>query len=419
MFVMLKGNCLVAQSGGPTAAINATLCGVFKKAFEREEIQKIYGGLNGIEGIREGKLIDLSFLEDDGNRQLLLTTPASFLGSCRYKLKSCEDKREDYEKLLEVFRKYDIRYFFYIGGNDSMDTIKKLSVFFKQNDYEIKLIGLPKTIDNDLVLTDHTPGFGSSAKYIASAVKEIAADSAVYDIDSVTVIEVMGRNTGWLSMAAALARDKKGNCVCDLIYTPEIVFDYDKCREDIKEVQKHKRQVIVVISEGIKDKDGRYIENAEATDQDMFGHAQLGGAGKYLENMLKKDLGIKVRSVEINVLQRCAGHIVSKRDIEESESVGEAGVEAALEGESGKMVTMKRKENTCHYDVYFATEDINKIANYEKNVPETYLNEAKNHVSALGLQYLRPLIEGEMEVPFEEGIPAHLCVKDFIEGYRA
>ncbi len=418
MFAMLKGNCLVAQSGGPTAAINATLCGVFKKAFEREEILKIYGGLNGIEGIKEGNLIDLSFLENDENWRLLLTTPASFLGSCRYKLKSYEEKREDYEKLLEVFRKYDIRYFFYIGGNDSMDTIKKLSAFFENNDYEIKLIGLPKTIDNDLVLTDHTPGFGSSAKYIASAVKEIAADSAVYDIDSVTVIEVMGRNTGWLSMAAALARDKKGNCVCDLIYTPEFPFDYEKCREDIQKVQKYKSQVIIVISEGIKDKDGKYLENAEATGLDMFGHAQLGGAGKCLESMLKKDLGLKVRSVEINVLQRCAGHIVSKQDIEESEGVGEAGVTAALQGENGKMITIRRKENTGRYEVYFVPEDVNKIANYEKYVPKTFLNETQNHVSSLGLEYLKPLIEGEMEVPFEEGIPAHLCVKDFLMCYR-
>lgn len=409
---MKIGNCIIAQSGGPTAAINATLAGVYSAAAKNFAIGKIYGGMNGIEGILNEKLIDLkTVLDNKQNLKLLKVTPSSFLGSCRYKIKGGEEGREVFKRIFEIFEKYNIKYFFYIGGNDSMDTILQLKKYQEENGGDVSFIGVPKTIDNDLVCIDHTPGFGSAAKYIATIIKEIAADTAVYDMDSIVVVEVMGRNAGWLALSAGLARNSRGECLADLIYLPENVFDYDSLIGDIKRIMETKRQLVIVVSEGIKLSGGKLI--AESDVKDSFGHGQLGGAAKVVEAVIKEKLGVKTRSVEINVLQRCAAHMLSARDINESVMIGEAAVEAAFEGKSGVMVTSEREKGNV-YSLKIGTDDITKIANKEKVVPESYMNESKNGVSEEGLKYLEPLIMGEVEPIYECGIPKHLVLKDFL-----
>lgn len=409
---MKIGNCLIAQSGGPTAAINATLAGVYAAAKKNFAIGRIYGGMNGIEGILKGNLTDLSaILDKDDHLKLLKTTPSSFLGSCRYKLKGGSKGQAEFKKLFQVFEENNIKYFFYIGGNDSMDTILQLKEYQATNGGDVTFVGVPKTIDNDLCCIDHTPGFGSAAKYIATTVKEIAADTAVYDMDSIVVVEVMGRNAGWLALSAALAMDSKGKCMADLIYLPENDFDYDKLIEDIKKVQKTKRQLVVVVSEGIKFADGSLI--AESKTKDSFGHGQLGGAAKHVEAVIQERLGVKVRSVEINVLQRCAAHLLSARDINESYMIGEKAVEVAAEGKSGVMVTTQRTKGDFYSIVLGATE-IGLIANKEKTVPEEYMNNDKNGATQKALDYLMPLIQGEIAPIMENGIPKHLVLRDFI-----
>ncbi len=409
---MVLGNCLIAQSGGPTAAINATLAGVYSAAKENKNIEIVYGGLNGIEGIMKEKLVDLSkILEKDDNLSLLSTTPSSFLGSCRYKLKAPEQAKDEYKKIFEVFEKFNIKYFFYIGGNDSMDTVLRLKQYQQEHNHGVTVIGVPKTIDNDLYEVDHTPGFGSAAKYIATTVKEIAADTAVYDMDSIIVVEVMGRNAGWLTLSAGLARDSKGKCLADLIYLPEVPFSYDKLMADIRKVMETKRQVVIVVSEGIKFKDGSFI--AESKVKDMFGHGQLGGAAKNVEAKIKEALGVKTRSVEINVLQRCAAHYLSKTDIDESFLMGRMGVKLAEEGKNGVMVGSVRKDGSA-YSLEIGCGDIENIANKEKKVPESYLNSDKNGLAQPAYDYLEPLVMGEVEVKTEKGIPVHLSIRDFI-----
>lgn len=408
----MKGNCLIAQSGGPTAAINATLAGVYSGAKENENIDIIYGGLNGIEGIMQGKLVDLApILEKDDNLELLKNTPSSFLGSCRYKLKGFDVAEEEYKKIFDVFEKFNIKYFFYIGGNDSMDTVLRLKQYQQANDRGVTVIGVPKTIDNDLYEVDHTPGFGSAAKYIATTVKEIACDTAVYDMDSIVVVEVMGRNAGWLTLSAGLARDSKGKCAADLIYLPEVPFSYEKLMADIKKVMENKRQVIIVVSEGIKLEDGSFI--AEAKQKDMFGHGQLGGAAKNVEAKIKEALGVKTRSIEINVLQRCAAHCLSKTDIDESFMMGRMGAKLAAEGKTGVMVGSVRKDGK-EYELEIGCGDIENIANKEKKVPESYINAEKNGLAQPAYDYLEPLVMGEIQVKTEKGIPVHLNIKDFI-----
>ncbi|MDD3570535.1 MAG: 6-phosphofructokinase [Lachnospiraceae bacterium] len=408
---MKIGNCLIAQSGGPTAAINATLAGVYSGAKKNFAIGRIYGGLNGVEGIMKGNIIDLSnILDKEENLKLLKTTPSSFLGSCRYKLKGGTEGKKEFKKLFKVFEENNIKYFFYIGGNDSMDTILQLKEYQAQNGGDVSFIGVPKTIDNDLCCIDHTPGFGSAAKYIATTVKEIAADTAVYDMDSIVVVEVMGRNAGWLALSGALATDSSGTCMADLIYLPENPFDYDKLIEDIKKVQETKRQIVIVVSEGIKFADGSLI--AEAKTKDSFGHGQLGGAAKHVEAVIQERMGVKVRSVEINVLQRCAAHLLSARDINESYMIGEKAVEVAAEGKSGVMVTTQRGKGDV-YSLTFDSTEISLIANKEKVVPEDYMNEGKNAATQKALDYLMPLIQGEIAQAMENGIPKHLVLKDF------
>ncbi len=409
---MKIGNCLIAQSGGPTAAINATLAGVYQGAKNNFAIGKIYGGMNGVEGILKDNLVDLrNILDKDENLKLLKTTPSSFLGSCRYKLKKGEEGQEDLKKLFSVFEEHNIKYFFYIGGNDSMDTILQLKEYQNINGGDVSFIGVPKTIDNDLTCIDHTPGFGSAAKYIATTVKEIAADTAVYEMDSIVVVEVMGRNAGWLALSAGLARDNFDRPCADLIYLPENIFDYENLIKDIEKIQETKRQIVIVVSEGIKDKDGNFISESEI--KDSFGHGQLGGAAKHVEAEIKARMNVKVRSVEINVLQRCAGHLLSARDINESFMIGEKAVALAFEGKSGVMVTSERQKGAS-YGLSLTSTDIEHIANKEKTVPKDYMNENKNGVSQKGLDYLKPLIQGEVSHAMEGGIPKHLILKDFL-----
>ncbi len=408
----MEYNCLIAQSGGPTSAINATLAGIYSAADKSSAVNRIYGGLNGIEGIIKGKIVDLKpILGKYGNLGLLKTTPSSFLGSCRYKLKSCAENADDYEKIFDIFKKYNIKYFFYIGGNDSMDTILKLKEYQEKHPQGVNLIGVPKTIDNDLMCVDHTPGFASAAKYIATTIKEIAFDTAVYDMDSIVVAEIMGRNAGWLTLSAGLAEDCEGNKLADLIYIPENPFDIEKLIEDIKKVQKTKRQIVIAVSEGIRFADGKLVSESEK--KDVFGHGQLGGAASCVAEYIKNVLGVKVRAVEINVLQRCAAHCLSLTDINESFAIGEKALQTAVEGLSGVMITSKRKDGDM-YSVELSATDISLIANKEKTVPEEYMNESKNNISEEGLKYLRPLILGEVNIPHKNGIPVYLNINSFL-----
>ena len=408
---MLKGNAIVGQSGGPTAAINATLAGVIRGAYASEAIDTVYGALNGVEGILKGTvcvLNDIVKTEDDVTA--LSHTPAAALGSCRLKLPKLEDDRTVYEKLFDFFKEKNIRYFFYIGGNDSMDTVAKLSIYAQQADYEIRVMGVPKTIDNDVAGTDHTPGFGSAAKYIAASMQEIIRDTAVYKVKAVTIVEIMGRDAGWLTAAAGLPglfTDVKP----DLIYLPEVPFDYDKYYDDVQKVFEDHPNVVVAISEGARLADGTYLgASAQSGATDVFGHAYLSGTGKALELATKAKLGCKVRSVELNILQRCASHIASKTDIEESLSVGASAVEAAVSGVTGKMMVFRRVSDDP-YKVECESEDIQKIANIVREVPSEFINDRGNYVTEECLRYIAPLIEGECDVEYKNGIPAHFVIK--------
>ncbi len=407
---ILKGNAVVGQSGGPTAAINATLSGVIRGALDARQkgvISTLFGMRNGIEGFLREDLVDLTaFFDSEDKLKTLEATPAAALGSCRKKLKSYKDDAETYDRILEVLKKYDIRYFFYIGGNDSMDTVLKLSDYANSHDYELRVVGVPKTIDNDLTHTDHTPGFGSAAKFVATVIKEIHRDVSVYSVKAVTIVEVMGRDAGWLTAASALPA-LSGIGAPDLIYLPECVFDLERFIDDIKRVQGSHPAVLVAVSEGIRFADGRYVGESDAVD--AFGHKQLSGAGKVLESIVKERLGCKVRSIELNLPQRCASHIASKTDIDESSCVGKQAVAAAIEGKTGVMMTIERLDSD-KYGVRFATADIRNIANEVKTVPREYINESENGISAKGLEYLAPLILGELELQYENGMPKHIVI---------
>lgn len=402
-------NCLVAQSGGPTSVINASLAGIISKALDTIEINKIYGSIYGITGVIEERLIDLSeFFHDNQNLELLKHTPSMFLGSCRYKLPPISETTNDYDSIFKIFKKYNIKYFFYIGGNDSMDTVAKLSKHAKSINFDIKIIGVPKTIDNDLMCIDHTPGFGSAAKYIASSVLEITHDALIYPLDSVTIIEVMGRNAGWLTAAAALARNDY-NDAPHLIYLPEVPFSTGKFIKDIKEEFKKRRHVIIAVSEGVKDSQGVYI-SAKSGEVDQFGHVKLCGTGKYLENLVASTIGCKVRSVELNVLQRCSLHISSLTDIQEAYTLGVKGVEVALQGKTGEMVTLKRTSNSP-YTVSYDSTPIDEVANIEKRIPSEWILENGHDISNDLIEYMKPLILGEPNVLYKDGIPSYLYNK--------
>lgn len=402
----LIGNCVVGQSGGPTTAINASLAGVVGQAKKSPEIKTIYGMVNGIVGLINDHLCNLSELSDE-QLDILKHTPASYLHTCRYKLPSAQEAPDVYEKIFERFKKYDIKYFFYIGGNDSMDTVMKVSNYAKEIGYEINVIGVPKTVDNDLLITDHTPGFGSAAKYIATSVMEAMYDCNVYDMETVTIFEMMGRNAGWMAAAAALARQEEGDAP-HLIYLPEIAVDFDKCVEDIKEVQKKIKNVIVCVSEGCKTADGKFLGDTGVVDS--FGHKQLSGAARTLGNYVAEKLGCRVRVLELGVLQRCACHTASKTDLDESEMIGQAGVKAAIDGQTGMMMIYVRQPGD-EYKITIDSYDINKIANGEKKVPREWINEAGNDVTEECIKYMRPLIMGECELRRKNGLPVYAKLK--------
>ena len=401
---MSKKNAIVGQSGGPTAAINATLAGVIMQAAASEEIDILCGALHGIKGLMQKDIINLNErFELKENIELLTQTPSAYLGSCRYKLNS----DEDVDKVIDILKEYNIGYFFYIGGNDSMDTVDKLSEKAYEND--IKVIGIPKSIDNDLSVTDHCPGFGSCAKYISTVTSEVFRDTSCYDVESVTILEIMGRNAGWLTAASSLARIN-GASAPHLIYLPERPFSINKFLSDVKEKINKYKNVIVAISEGIKTENGEYIAaSSELLKEDLFGHAQLGGAGKVLENIIAKELKVKVRSIELNTPQRCAGHLLSQTDTDESIMIGASGVQAAIAGENGKMMVYKRVSNSP-YEVISATADIKLAANEEKTVPDEYINSQSNDVTEAFTEYCLPLIQGEPKIKFKNGIPIYITV---------
>lgn len=410
--VSMKGNVIVGQSGGPTAVINSSLAGVYKTAKDRGA-RKVYGMLHGIQGLLEEKYVDLSeHIKSDLDIDLLKRTPSAYLGSCRYKLPEIKGNTDFYDRIFEILDKLEIEYFFYIGGNDSMDTIKKLSDYAILNGSTIKFMGVPKTIDNDLAVTDHTPGYGSAAKYIASITKEVIRDGLVYGTKSVTILEIMGRNAGWLTGAAALAKgeDCEGP---DMIFLPEIPFDVDEFMKKIEQLQKEKSSVVVAVSEGVKVADGRYV--CKLTDNidyvDAFGHRQLTGTARYLAERISREVGCKTRAIEFNSLQRCASHIVGRVDITEAFQVGGAAVKAAFEGETAKMIILKRISDDpylCVTDLY----DVHKIANVEKKVPREWINEAGDYVTPEFVNYVRPLIQAELTPMMVDGLPRHLRLED-------
>ncbi|MBS6646457.1 MAG: 6-phosphofructokinase [Clostridiaceae bacterium] len=408
----IRGNVIVGQSGGPTAVINSSLAGVYKTARDRGA-KKVFGMLHGIQGLLEERVIDLStHITSDLDIDLLKRTPSAYLGSCRYKLPEIKDDTAIYDKIFAILDKLEIEYFFYIGGNDSMDTIKKLSDYSILNGSRIRFMGVPKTIDNDLAATDHTPGFGSAAKYIASITKEVIRDGLVYDQQNVTLLEIMGRNAGWLTGAAALAKgeDCEGP---DLIFLPEVTFDVDEFMKKISDLHKEKKSVVVAISEGVKLADGRYVcEMREGIDYvDAFGHRQLTGTARYLSEKISREVGCKTRAIEFNSLQRCASHIVSRVDITEAFQVGGAAVKAAFEGETGKMIILKRVSDDpyiCVTDIY----DVHKVANVEKKVPDEWINETGDYVTPEFVNYVRPLIQAELTPMMVDGLPRHLYYTD-------
>lgn len=401
----MKKNVIVGQSGGPTAVINASLYGVVYEALmQKEQIGTVYGMINGIEGFLADTIMDMNSVEQSGELELIKTTPGSFLGSCRYKLP--EDLKDDvYPLLFKKFEEYSIGYFFYIGGNDSMDTVSKLSRYAAISGSEICFIGIPKTIDNDLVLTDHTPGFGSAAKYVASTVREIAIDASVYDNKkSVTIVEIMGRHAGWLTAASVLAR-KFENDNPVLIYLPESAFNTDTFIEDVKKALEHTSNLVVCVSEGINDGNGTFIcELASDVGVDTFGHKMLTGSGKYLENLVKEKLGVKVRSIELNVNQRCSSSMISATDQEEAIQAGISGVHFALDGITGKMIAFHRTEG-ADYSINYVPEDVNLICNQEKTVPPEWITGNGSDIRQAFIDYALPLIQGIVNVPEENGLP--------------
>ena len=406
----MKGNVIVGQSGGPTAAINSSLAGVYRTAKDRGA-NKVYGMLHGIQGLMEEKYIDLSeHITNDLDAELLKRTPAAYLGSCRYKLPEIHENREVYEKIFEILDKLDIEAFIYIGGNDSMDTIKKLSDYAIVMGYPTRFIGCPKTIDNDLALTDHTPGYGSAAKYIGTSVKEIIRDSFCleYSKGLVTIVEIMGRNAGWLTGAAALAKGEDCSGP-DLIYLPELTFDLDNFMERIKDLLKKKTSVVVAVSEGIHLEDGRYVceLGANVDFVDAFGHKQLTGTAAYLAQYVANEIGCKTRAIELSTLQRSASHCASRVYILEASQVGGAAVKAADEGDNGKMVVLKRISDDP-YQCSTEVKDVHKIANDEKLVPREWVNEDGTYVTDEFVAYVKPLIQGDVSPVMVDGIPRHL-----------
>ena len=406
----LKGACIIGQSGGPTSVINASAYGAIKTALENENVTRVLGALNGIRGVLDDNLIDMA-KEDPKELALMKHTPSSALGSCRYKLKDPNVDDTDYQRILEIFKKYDVRYFFYNGGNDSMDTCNKISKYCLKHGYECRVMGIPKTIDNDLAGTDHCPGFASAAKYIATSTMEVYCDSRVYDTGMITIMECMGRHAGWLTAAAALA-SVNGNGP-DLIYVPEVDFDLDTFTARVKEIYAANKKCFVVVSEGIHDKEGTFI--AEYANKNMakdsFGHAQLGGTAAYLANYIKEQTGAKVRGIELSLLQRCAAHCASQTDVDESFAAGKAAVENAVAGVTDKMVGYRRVmvdgKYTCQIELF----PLDVVANTEKKVPLEWINAAHDGIEQGFIDYALPLIQGQPELTYENGLPRFVRLK--------
>ncbi|MDY2938837.1 MAG: 6-phosphofructokinase [Fusicatenibacter sp.] len=404
-------NLLVAQSGGPTAAINATVAGVVSLAQSSEKVDHVYGAVNGIEGVLAEKFLNLGdALGSSSLISLLMQTPAAALGSCRFKLKDQQKDASQFEKIIEIFRRHEIKYFIYIGGNDSMDTVDKLSAYCAEKGiHDIFIIGAPKTIDNDLVGTDHCPGFGSAAKYIAATFAELERDCHVYTTKAVTIVEVMGRNAGWLTAASALSRVNGGDGP-SLIYLCESVFDTEQFLLDVKEQLQKKDSVLVAISEGIRDADGHYIsEQVQSKATDQFGHSYIAGSAKVLEELIRNRIGCKVRSIELNLMQRCAGHIASATDLNESKMLGMKACQCAIEGKSGLMASIQRVSSSP-YRVSYTAVPVCDVSNEEKKVPMEWITKDGHDVTEEMMTYLQPLILGEPAIRYENGIPAHLIL---------
>ena len=399
-------NIAVAQSGGPTCAINASLVGVFREALKVPEIDAIFGSVNGIEGIISNHLIDLkTLINTNEDLELLRQTPSTVLGSCRYKLPDSADDEEVYKKIVKTLKQRRIGAFFYIGGNDSMDTVNKLSAYFAEHSIDIKVIGIPKTIDNDLCVTDHTPGFGSAAKYVIATLHEIVRDSSVYSIPSVTIVEIMGRHAGWLTASSAVLH-ALGETAPHLVYVPEAEFSLDKFLNDVRNQMAKHKAVVVAVSEGTE-----VPEGVQSGVVDNFGHKYLSGIGKYLEEEVRRQIGCKVRSIELNVMQRCSSHLCSQTDIDESEAIGAAGVRCALDGGTGKVMVFRRV-NDMPYTVVIESADAELIANEEKFLPREYINSEDNNINDIALSYFLPLIQGDLNIRMDMGIPKHFTIQE-------
>ena len=404
----LIGSCIFGQSGGPTAVINASAYGVIKAALEADEITKVYGAAHGIKGVLEDKLYVMDE-EDPEELQYLLHTPSSELGSCRYKIADPEKDDTDYKRILEIFKKYNVRYFFYNGGNDSMDTCNKISRYMESVGYECRVMGVPKTIDNDLFGTDHCPGFASAAKYIATSCMEINKDARVYDNGMITVVEIMGRHAGWLAASAALASVYGSGP--DLVYLPELDFDMDKFLADVDKIYKENGKVLVAVSEGIHYADGSFVSEAKTSATDGFGHAQLGGLAATLAEIIKEHTGAKVRGIELSLLQRCGSHLASATDINEAFSAGAEAVKQAVNGMTGHMVAFEREYIEGKYNCKLVLLPLSKVANFEKKVPVEWINEEGNGLKKEFIDYVLPLIQGEPEIPKLDSLPRYAKLK--------
>lgn len=408
---ILKGSCIIGQSGGPTAVINASAYGVIRTALDSPYITNVYGAAHGIRGVLDDQLFDMG-KEDDYELELLLHTPSSALGSCRYKLKDSDVDETDYKRILEIFQKYNVRYFFYNGGNDSMDTCNKISKYMQKVGYACRILGVPKTIDNDLWGTDHCPGYASAAKYIATSCMELYFDARVYDTSIVCIMECMGRHAGWLTASASIATHLGQGP--DLVYVPERDFDIPTFVEDVRRVFNETGKCLVAVSEGIHDKDGKLIVEygADNAPVDAFGHKQLGGLSSYLASVIKREINVKVRDIEFSLLQRCAAHCASEVDVQESFRAGKAAVDCALLGISDKMIAFERSyDPKGSYVCNIKLVDLTEVANAEKKIPDEMINEAGNGMTDKFIEYALPLIQGAPQIPFEHGLPRFARLK--------
>ena len=402
----LKGRCVFAQSGGPTTVINASIAGGLLEALENESVTGVLCAHHGIKGVLDEDFFDIS-LEDKAELEALKHTPASAFGSVRYKLKNPAEDDTDYRRILEVFKKYDVRYFFYNGGNDSMDTCDKISKYMQKSGYDVNVIGIPKTIDNDLCGTDHCPGYGSAAKYIANSIMEINRDASIYPSPLVVVVEIMGRNAGWLTAASKLA--SVNGFGADLIYLPETPFSYEKFLSDVKTVVDAKKYCIVAVSEGIRFENGKYV-GEDQSSTDVFGHSQLGGVCSILKAKAKS-LGLKCKAVELNILQRCAAHCASDTDIEESFNAGRQAVKKAVDGETDKMIAFRRKPGET-YEIEYVAEPLSSAANAEKQIPAEWITADGTNLTDDFVAYALPLISGEPKRRLKNGLPVYAKLKN-------